>query len=209
VRIDEASAMFAWWELDGHAVNATAQFSSAAASTACSFTMTRGTYPSAPNEQCLQPSGPTPGCWSVNYDLQTVEAACCADAACAGFSYAHDGSGLGCCKANQDGVSKDAAYDGYYKVGWRPVPPGGANCALSTVFSSYGSHAVVFLASFCGEAVNVTLSVDWDALGLDSASALVSLPGIDGVQSPQSIENINGPFSVGADGGFAMLIQKA
>jgi hypothetical protein len=208
VRIDEASAMFAWWELDGHAVNATAQFSSAAFSTACSFTMTRGAYPSSANEQCLQPSGPTPGCWSVNYDLQTVEAACCADAACAGFSYAHDGSGLGCCKASQDGVSKDASYDGYYKVGWKPVPPGGINCALSTVFSSYGSHAVVFLASFCGEAVNVTLSVDWDALGLDSATALVSLPGIDGVQSPQSLESATGPFSIGADGGLAMLIQK-
>ena len=212
VKIQEATALFAFWELDSHAVNASATSltttSTATTSTsACTFNVTQGSYPQGANEQCLQPSGPTPGCWSANYDLATVQAACCEDNACAGFSYAAS-QGIGCCKASQSGTpTSNKEYDGYWKTGWKPVPSGGSECALATVFSLFNSHAVVFVASFCGETTNVTLSIDWDALGLNQATVTVTLPNIDGVQNPATLQSATGPFEVDADGGFAMLIK--
>lgn len=199
--ISACDAFFAYWEVDGTpAVTATADGGPPAAG-ACNYTVTRGAYSGSANEQCLPPSGPTPGCWSTPFDLAAVQAACCADAACAGFSFA-PASGLGCCKADQRGLTHNADYDGYDKVG----PP--APCpVLATTWSSFGSHAVVAVASFCGRAANVTLAVDWDALGLDAATARASLPAIDGVQAPATLARAEGPFAVGVDGGFVMLLQ--
>jgi hypothetical protein len=207
-RIAEATQLFGWWEIDGpHAVNVTVNAPRAAAvsaGAACNFTVTRGEYYGQVNEQCLQPSGPTPGCWSVSYDLATVQAACCADAACAGFSYAPQ-SGLGCCKANLAGLSHDSSYDGYTKNGWAPPPPPYA-CALASVWSAFGSHAIVFVGNWCGAATNVSLSLDWAALGLDAATAVPTLPAIDGVQAFEALASAAGPFVLPADGGIAMLV---
>jgi hypothetical protein len=79
---------------------------------------------------------------------------------------------------------------------------------LATVFSAYSKHAIVFVANFCGSARNVTLSVDWDALGLNEASALVSLPSIEGVQPARTLPSATGPFELGGDDGLAMLITS-
>lgn len=203
-RIAATDALFGWWERNGpHAVNVT--LNAAAAAAACTFNMTKGAYRGSDNEQCLQPSGPKPGCWAVNYDLATVEAACCADPACAGFSYAPAG-GLGCCKIDQNGLTRNKDYDGYTKNGWAPPTPDGGACVLATVWSKFASHAVVVLANFCGASANVTLSVDWPALGLDAASVNATLPGIDGVQGFEQLESAAGPFAFGADGGIVMTL---
>ena len=212
VRIQKATALFAFWELDGHAVNASAASLSATndavSSSPCTFNVTNGSYPSGANEQCLQPDGPFPGCWASSYDLPTVQAACCANAGCAGFSY-ETATGVGCCKASQDGTpSAQAGYDGYWKSGWIP-PPEPTDCALASVYSAYGSHAIVFLASWCIKATNVTLSVDWVALGIEQVTAIVTLPNIDGVQTAARLADAVGPFLITPTGGFAMLITKA
>jgi hypothetical protein len=204
-RIADATQFFGWFEIDGpHAVNVTVNAATVATSAACNFTVTHGEYYGEVNEQCLQPSGPTPGCWAVSYDLATVQAACCADAACAGFSYAPK-SGQGCCKANLAGLSHDPSYDGYTKNGWAPPPPPYA-CILASVWSAYESHAIIFVANWCGATTNVTLSLDWDALGLDAATAVATLPAIDGVQEPEALASAAGPFALPADGGLAMLV---
>ncbi len=136
-----------------------------------------------------------------------MQAACCADAACAGFSFAPTG-GIGCCKVDQQGLTGNPAYDGYAKVGWRPQPVNGGACVLATAWSRWGSHAVVALANWCGAPVNVTLAVDYDALGLDAATAVASLPQIDGVQTASVLPpgGAAGPFAFGVDGGAVLLL---
>ena len=111
VQIAKASAVFGWWEADP-AVNVTFSWMNA---DPCSFNVTRGAYFGSINEQCLPPSGPTPGCW-LSYTLADVQSACCADPACAGFSFGPSASdpnqGDGCCKAEVRERSDDPSYDG-------------------------------------------------------------------------------------------------
>ena len=134
-----------------------------------------------------------------------MQAACCADDACAGFSYG-PAVGDGCCKAEVREFEADSNYDGYVKNGW--VPPGEGPCVLATVWSAYSSHAIVSVANFCGSAVNATLTVDWAELGLDQATAVASLPNIDGVQAARALPGPAGPFPLGVDGGLYMLIAS-
>jgi hypothetical protein len=206
-RISETDALFGWWELDGpHAVNISFSQARVAAS-ACNFTITKGSYRGSANEQCLQPSGPTPGCWAVAYDLATVEAACCADAACAGFSY-NPVVQEGCCKIDQEGSTSNPAYDGYTKNGWYPPRPPFA-CVLATVWSKFASHSIVAVANWCGGPTNVTLDIDYDALGLSPTSTNATLPAIDGVQAFQQLSSGAGPFELGADGGLFLHLVAA
>jgi hypothetical protein len=208
VHIEEATALFGWWEIDGHyavTVNVSVPFID---SSSCNFTVTQGGYYGSDNEQCLPPSGPTPGCWSVATDLTTVKNACCADDKCAGFSFTHAvDSGIGCCKIDQDGgLNHDPAYDGYSRVGWAPEPEPG--CAKATTFSKYASHAVVSVASWCTGMTNVTLTINWDELGLDPSTAVATLPNIDGVQKPMSLSSASGPFTISPQGGIVLLLQS-
>ena len=46
----------------------------------------------------------------------------------------------------------------------------------STVYTAYQSHALVSIASFCPTDEPVTLTIDWDALGLSPDAVTVSAP---------------------------------
>jgi hypothetical protein len=211
VKIEEATALFGWWEIDppfAVSVNVSSPFSSSSSSSSCNFTVTIGEYYGSVNEQCLPPSGPTPGCWSNPTDLTTVKNACCADPNCAGFSFSHAAeSGIGCCKTDQTDLTSNPLYDGYKRQGWGPEPEFG--CAKSTIFSAYASHAIVIVASWCQGPANVTLTFNWDELGLNPSTSIASLPTIEGVQTPSTLSSANGPFTVTPTGGFVMLIQAA
>ena len=80
----------------------------------------------------------------------------------------------------------------------------------ATTWSKYGSHAVVAVATWCASPTNVSLVVDWTALGLDEATAVASLPAITGVQTavPKLPNGAAGPFTIPPDGGLLMLITK-
>jgi hypothetical protein len=77
---------------------------------------------------------------------------------------------------------------------------------LATTWSSFGSHAVVAVATWCPAEVNATLAVDWAALGLDAATATVTLPAIAGVQDAATLPSAEGPFAIAPNGGLLMLI---
>lgn len=208
VHIEDTDTLFGWWEIDGPqavTVNVSVPFID---SSLCNFTVTQGGYYGSNNEQCLPPSGPTPGCWSVATDLTTVKNACCADPLCAGFSFSHAvESGIGCCKTDQaGGLNQNPAYDGYSRQGWGPQPEVG--CAKATIFSKYASHAIVSVASWCQGTTNVSLSFNWDELGLDPSTAVVTLPNIDGVQKPATLSSASGPFTMTPQDGIVLLLTS-
>lgn len=62
------------------------------------------------------------------------------------------------------------------------------------------------MASWCQQVTNITLNIDWSALGLDKITANVSLPAIDGVQTGEELSNAGGPFSIEPNDGLLMLI---
>ena len=205
--IAQATAVFGWWDMDGPAaVNVSYSATAGAAGSAagnCTWLHNTGGYYGSTNEQCLPPVGPTAGCW-LSEDLADVQAACCADPACAGFSYG-PAAHTGCCKAEVREFTADGNYDGYRKQGW--VPPGEGPCVLATTWSAYASHTVIVLANFCGAPVNATLAVQWAEIGLDAATAVSSLPGIEGVQTAAALAGPEGPFALGTDGGIYLLIS--
>ena len=209
-RINETDALFSWWMADGqNAVNVTVAVSGAEAAAApappnCTWQETIGSYYGSVNTPCLPADGPTPGCWASRHTLQAAQEACCSDAQCLGLSF-NPSDGTGCCKANQDGPFHLKGEVGYVKSGGPPPPP--CTTVLSTTWSKYASHAVVAVASWCRAPTNVTLSIDWEALGLNPATVVASLPGVAGVQAARQVSDARGPFEVAVDGGLIMLLQ--
>jgi hypothetical protein len=61
-----------------------------------------------------------------------------------------------------------------------PVKPGRAD-VLATAYVRDG-RTMIALASWAGEAVDVRLTIDWRALGLDPATVRMTAPAIDGFQ---------------------------
>ena len=208
-RIHEATALFGWWEVDGTPAVVARSTPAPPAPQNCSWEVARGSYWGADNEECLpvQP-GVRPGCYQAT-ELAAVKAACCADPACAGFSFDHGAQqGDGCCKAEVNEKTTNPSFDGFRKPGWAP-PSAGCNSStsvLATTWSSFGSHAVVAVATWCPAEVNATLAVDWAALGLDAATATVTLPAIAGVQDAATLPSAEGPFAIAPNGGLLMLI---
>lgn len=206
-RIHEATAFFGWWQVDGAPAVVARATPMPPAPQNCSWEVAQGAYWGASNEECLpvQP-GVRPGCYQGT-ELAAVKTACCADVACAGFSFSHAAlNGDGCCKAEVYEKSMEPNYDGYRKPGWTP-PTSFCNASvLATTWSSFGSHAVVAVATWCPSAVNVTLAVDWAALGLDAATASVTLPAIEGVQEAATLPGAGGPFEIPPNGGLLMLL---
>ena len=144
------------------------------------------------------------GCWETSHPVGDVQAKCCGDPLCKGFSY-HPANGQGCCKATLDGPFSLAGIQGFVKQGGPPPPP--CSQVHATTWSKYGSHAVVAVAAWCPGSVNVTLAVDWDALGLSAGTAVASLPDIPGVQEGAALPGgPSGPFQLPVDGGLLMLI---
>jgi hypothetical protein len=80
----------------------------------------------------------------------------------------------------------------------------------ATVYTAYGSHALVSIASFCPSNEPVTLSLDWDGLGLNAAQVTVAAPAVPGVQpNGATFPNATGPFVVNSGEGLFLLIEGA
>ena len=213
-RINETDALFSWWMADGGSpVVATPVAASAALPAApappCTWSQTNGSYYGSVNDAgCFpQKEGPTPGCWTSPRTLQAFQAACCADVTCLGFSF-NPQNANGCCKANLDGPFRLQGEQGFVKHGGPPPPPPQpCNSTLTTVWSKFGSHAVVAVAHWCTSSTNVTLAVDWAALGLTEGNSVVSLPDIAGVQAGQASVQIEGPWELPVNGGLLMYIS--
>jgi hypothetical protein len=95
------------------------------------------------------------------------------------------------------------SYDGYRKQ------LGPCTSVYASTWSKFGSHAVVAVATWCPDPVNVSLAVDWAALGLDSSTANATLPAISGVQAGQALPTggAQGPFVLKPNEGLLMLIH--
>lgn len=145
--------------------------------------------------------------------IAEAKATCCKlGAECVGFSWpvAHvgaDGKNSGCFEKNKAGMAHEAGIDGYEKVGGRCT----ADDIKSTTYVNYGKSAVVVIASWCagGGSANVTLDVDWAALGLSAAMARVTQPLVKGVQVAKDHGKGGGSFTITnkANGGAMLLIQ--
>ena len=90
-----------------------------------------------------------------------------------------------------------------------PSPADAATTPLASVWSKFASHAIVAVASWCPSAVNITLAVDWAALGMDPSTARTELPNIPGVQVGRQLPGPEGPFEVPSEGGLLMHIIAA
>ena len=213
--ISATDAHFAWWmaDADGPAVNvsfaAPPALPAPAAPYNCTWQVSQDKYYGSQNEPgCFYPpQGPTAGCWPSGHTLEDFKAACCGDVECLGFSF-NPSQSSGCCKRNLDGPFSLAGEQGFVKQGGPPPPPCAA-LPLASVWSKYGSHAIVAVASWCPSAVNITLALDWAALGLDPSTARAELPDIAGVQVGRALPGAEGPFEVKNEGGLLMHISAA
>ena len=210
--ITNMDAHFAWWMVDGPAavnVSFVTSPTQAPAQNNCTWSMTQDKYYGSENTPgCFYPpQGPTAGCWPTGHTLSDFQEACCNDIECLGFSFDPSANG-GFCKANLDGPFSLKGYQGYIKKGGPPPPPC-STLPLVSVWSQFGHSAVLALASWCPNSVNITLAVDWEALGLTSSTARAELPDIPGVQVGRQLAGPEGPFEVDRDGGLLLLITQA
>ncbi len=160
---------------------------------------TNGYYDGLP---CGQPEGNL-ACFT-GLTLTAVEEQCCNNTAlCAGFSFDKtDGSG---CFKNAKGCFVSSSTEGYEKPGF--VPPTSGR-ALATTYSTYGSHAIIAIASWCTHAGAVTLAVDLASLGLDASRLSITAPAIAGVQEASGpYASAEGPFPLTAGGGMLLVLQ--
>jgi hypothetical protein len=69
----------------------------------------------------------------------------------------------------------------------------------------------VVIASWCagGGSANVTLAIDWDALGLSAATARVTQPAVSGIQLAVDHDKGDGSFTITnkVNGGVMLLIK--
>jgi hypothetical protein len=138
--------------------------------------------------------------------VDEAKAICCelhrANGTCVGFSFSRtidsQGRGTGCLKKDSGGgIVHNDGFDGYElpqassQCSTAPAtaddPEGAHSALLATSHVAHGRMAVVVLASWCATAVNVTLALDWDALGLQPATSVVSFPTITGVQTGDAV----------------------
>jgi hypothetical protein len=170
-----------------------------------------------------------------------AEALCCslaaaANSSCAGFSInkAKDAQGksAGCLKKDTGGGRKSSAqHDGYALAAGAPTPapgptakcsasastaldPDGATSAvLATVHAALGRVAVVVVASWCTAHAAPILVLNWTALGLDEASAVVEIPAIAGWQAAAptfaAAALATNPLDVAPQHGVLLVVRPA
>ena len=85
---------------------------------------------------------------------------------------------------------------------------GASTAVLATAHVAPGRLAVIVVASWCSQNTSVVLNVDWKLLGLDSASAVVEVPAIAGLQTQQQVQSVRTPIHVSAGQGFVMTIKS-
>jgi len=173
----------------------------------CNYTVTRDSYydgnpcgNAAGNEYCFGDGSPV-----SPLTLADAQARCCADALCGGFSYEPSGMN-GCMKRSNSCLVHAAGINGYQKPGFVPQPAPGATATHATVFSAFGMHAVIAVATWCPDGQSATLQIDYAALGLDPAHLNVTAPAVQGVQAAASYASAEGPFAL-AGGGIVLLLR--
>ena len=77
---------------------------------------------------------------------------------------------------------------------------------LATTFVRDG-RTLVAVASWAPEVVSVSLEIDWDALGLDPASARISIPEIRDFQAEQTMR-VGDPLRVEPGRGHLLVIEE-
>jgi hypothetical protein len=114
-------------------------------------------------------------------------------------------------KNNGAGVAHNGAYTGFFKWGGKEPQK---ECDLSdikaTTYVTHRLQAVVVVASWCASTANVTLSIDYSALGMDAASVTVTRPAVKGVQGEMhygSSVPASLPISGAVNGGTMLVIQ--
>ena len=174
----------------------------------CNWTVTRNSYfdgapcgAPAGNEACFGDGTP-----DGRLALADAQARCCADPLCSGMSF-NPSVESGCWKRSNSCLVGASGVDGYQKPGFVPAPAPGATATHATVFSAFGSHAVVAVATWCPAGQAATLVIDYVALGLDPARLNVTAPAIDGVQGAAGFPSAEGPFPL-KGGGIVLLLQS-
>ena len=104
---------------------------------------------------------------------------------CAAFSWSADQDpdkpGIACAKKNMGGgVTHSSEYNGYQKNHFGSCD---ASSFRATAYVRYGKSTVVAVASWCPRPTNLTLTFDWDALGLAPDSVAITKADIPGVQA--------------------------
>eukprot|EP00756_Hemistasia_phaeocysticola_P053901 Hpha_TRINITY_DN29846_c0_g1::TRINITY_DN29846_c0_g1_i1::g.2968::m.2968 len=80
---------------------------------------------------------------------------------------------------------------------------------LATTYFVHGSHAVVVLGSWCAQDTSVTLSINWDSLGLAKDNVTVTAPAVQTLQPAQTFTSAEGPFKVAGNKGLFLLLTAA
>lgn len=123
----------------------------------------------------------------------------------------------GCFQKNKgSGQMLPGPYDQYLKYGKMPPQPGPGVCSQddikATSYVNFGKSTVVIIASWCdgGGAVDVTLDIDWIAIGLNAADAKVTAPAVANVQVAADHGNGDGKFNIAnvVNGGVMLLITN-
>lgn len=141
---------------------------------------------------------------------------CCAlGDGCLGFDWKTSNDptvpGDGCMQKNNAGINHDAAYTGYFKDGGQAPTK---HCSISdikaTAYVTYQKQAVIVVASWCAGSANVSISIDWAALGLTASHVTVSQPAVKGVQAAVAHAEVPTTLSIsGATNGGAMIVIKS
>eukprot|EP00041_Stephanoeca_diplocostata_P030302 m.914684 g.914684 ORF g.914684 m.914684 type:complete len:1236 (+) comp23730_c1_seq7:171-3878(+) len=146
-----------------------------------------------------------------NLTVDEAIATCCTlGSECAAFSIAaapSDQKSHGCFKKNiADGISHLANYNGFRKSA-SAQGQCGASDLLATVYSKYGSHAIVAVGSWC-QPKAVSMHIDYDSLGLTQGNTVASAPLIPGVQEEADLGDGTEPFAVQGSGLIIVLKSK-
>jgi len=96
-------------------------------------------------------------------------------------------------------------------VGWWEAAPAVAVTPASsdvhaTAYVRHGNSTLCVLGSWATTNVLVSLTIDWEQLGLSAAGATLTAPAIENVQSSRNFE-VGRPIEVEASGGWFLLIK--
>jgi len=75
----------------------------------------------------------------------------------------------------------------------------------ATSYVAYASHTIISIGSWCPTNTNVTLTVDWAALGMAQQTSAV-VPAIEGMQD-QGVVNLDGPVTVNGGHGVILVLS--
>ena len=104
----------------------------------------------------------------------------------------------------QWGINADTRTRGYWDEAC-PVRTGVAG-VFATVHANKG-RSLICLASWATEPVAVNLAIDWQALGIDPATARISQPEIPGLQPGQETFDLSAPLSIEPGKGLVIGVE--